>query len=101
MVKVNWYNANGNVSAKVRDALRGQVTERIVTAIGSDSKMSEVFVNANKGVSIPIAETASGELIYANLELTLSTADPMVKKVRKPATKKTEQVVDDTPVLFD
>lgn len=101
MVKVNWYNANGNVSAKVRDALRGQVSERIVSAIGRDEKMSEVFVNANKGISIPIAETAQGELIYATLDLTITTADPTVKKVRKQSAKKEEKAVEETPNLFN
>lgn len=90
MQKINWVNEKGNVSAKVRKAVADQTTEKIKSVLSADTAFADLCDNVNGGISIPVAETKDGETIYAHLTMTISTADPSVKKEKKPKQKKAE-----------
>lgn len=90
MQKINWVNEKGNVSAKVRKAVADQTAEKIKSVLGADAAFADLCDNVNGGISIPVAETKDGETIYAHLTMTVSTADPSVKKEKKQKPKKAE-----------
>ena len=72
---VEFLNEKGAPKASVRNAMRDQVVNYLVTHTD--------FVSGPNGLYMAIAETPEGELIYANLNLSISMTDPTVKKVRK------------------
>ena len=88
MQKVNWVNEKGNVSAKVRKAVADQTADKIKSVLGADAAFADLCDNVNGGISIPVAETKSGETIYAHLTMTISTADPPIKKEKKQKQRK-------------
>lgn len=87
MQKINWLNEKGNVSAKVRKAVSDQTTAKLKSVLDS-SVLSEYAENVNGGIDIHIADTMAGEPIYAHLALTITTADPYAKKVKKVKAEK-------------
>lgn len=87
MQKINWLNEKGNVSAKVRKAVADQTTAKLKSVLDS-SVLSEYAENVNGGLDIHIADTLAGEPIYAHISMTITTADPYVKKVKKAKAEK-------------
>lgn len=98
MVKVNFYNENGNVSAKVRNSLKEQVVNKIGGML-TDNGL-EPMATPNGTIGMVIAETPSGEPIYAEISITITANDITAKKVRKPSEKKTEKTETVVPTIF-
>ena len=87
MQKINWLNEKGNVSAKVRKAVADQTTAKLKSVL-DNSVLSEYAENVNGGLDIHIADTLAGEPIYAHIAMTITTADPYAKKVKKAKAEK-------------
>ena len=100
MKKINFYNENGNVSSKVRATVKEQAMSKILNALQCNVDLTDAAVNADGGISIPLAETERGEIVYARIEMTVSTKDPTVKTERKKSVKKVEKSNPDVN-LFD
>ena len=87
MQKINWLNEKGNVSAKVRKAVADQTTAKLKSVLDS-SALNEYVENVNGGLDIHIADTLAGEPIYAHIAMTITTASPYDKKVKKTKAEK-------------
>lgn len=99
MVQVKFYNEKGNVSAKTREDLRTQAVAKLMSVLSADDMLSTATLTPNRSIAVPIAQDVGGDTIYLTLDLSLSTADPMVKKERK--SKKAEpKVAEPTPNIF-
>ena len=99
MKQINFYNENGNVSSKVRGAIKEQAMSKILNALQSNVDLTDATINADGGISIPLAMTERGETIYARLEVTISVKNPEVKTERKKRAKKTESTDDDVNIF--
>lgn len=87
MKTINILNENGNVIPAVRSAVREQVIDYITSHTS--------FVCGPNGLYFQVAEAQDGSPIYAALDLTISLADPTIKKV------KAKKVVEKEPVVID
>lgn len=98
MVSVQFTNEKGNVSAKARKHIKDSVIAKITSAF--ESAGLDSVVNADGGLSIAVAENATtGEVIFAHIDLTVSTRDPGQKTAKsKKKTKVVEEVA--LPDLF-
>ena len=99
MKQINFYNENGKVSSKVRGAIKKQAMPKILNALQCNVDLTDAIVNADGGISIPLATTERGETIYARLEVTISVKNPEVKTERKKRAKKTESTDDDVNIF--
>ena len=96
MVRINFFNENGNVSVKVRDGIRPQILGKALSAM--EGAFEGAVKNVNGGISVPVAvDEGSGETIYAHFDMTVNTKSPDIKTERKKAAA-VEEVV---PNLFD
>ncbi len=96
--QVEFLNEKGNPVAKVRNAMKANVEDKLQAVLG------EVFEgtvkNADTGFSVPVAvDEKTGITIYARVDFTISTKDPAEKKESKPKEKKDVEVVEVN--LFD
>lgn len=99
MKRVNFVNEKNNVSVKVREEIRKQAYNAILGVL--DSQFEDVVENANGGISIPLAiDDRTSATVYATLDLTISTADPSVKKEKKKSSKKADKEDASVPNLF-
>jgi len=95
MVKINFLNEKGNVSAKVRTDVKAQAVKSLKVKLGE-----EVLDNEVGGLSVQIAEdTVTGNPVYANYEVVISNNLP--KKSEKDGKKKVAVVADTIPNLFE
>ena len=99
MKQINFYNENGNVSSKVRGAIKEQAMSKILNTLQANEDLVGAVVNADGGISIPLAMTERGETVYARLEVTISVKNPEVKTERKKRAKKTESTDDDVNIF--
>ena len=100
MAIINFINENGNVSAKVREKLKGQTMTAIEKAMAKCNLSTSV--NADKGLSIYLGDDkTNGEPIYAHISVVISQHDPAVKTAKSKT--KTKKKVEDTPLpnLFE
>lgn len=70
---VNLFNEKGNVSAKVRNALKAEVLPALTEALGS---LGDVIVGTD-ALYVPVAQTEEGDAIYARVEMTISIKSPV------------------------
>jgi hypothetical protein len=100
MKSVKYLNENGNVSSKVRDAVRAQVGAKLETALVN--AFEDVTPNVNGGYAVPVAvDEKSGDTIYATVNFTLSMKNPTEKVERKKGEKKTAATAEvEVPDLF-
>ena len=100
MKTLKWLNEKGNVSVKVRDAVRKQVKDKFAEMLLDN--FEESVPNVNGGVSVAIAQDeSSGKTIYAHFDFTVNLKTPEEKTERKKGDKKTEKVEEPTiPSLF-
>lgn len=96
MKQISYFNEKGNAKVQVRNAIKSQAMEKVVETLGLG--FDEVVVNANGGISIPLASD-NGTIIYANLDLAISTLDPTVRRERKAKAPKTSEPAD-IPTLW-
>ena len=95
MATINFINENGNVSAKVREKLKGQTMTAIEKAMAKCNLSTSV--NADKGLSIYLGDDkTNGEPIYAHISVVISQHDPAVKTAKSKT--KTKKKVEDTPL---
>ena len=95
MVSIAFINENGNVSAKVRERLKGQTMGAITKAM--DKCNLETIENADKGLSIPLGvDKTNGKPIYAHISVVISQHNP-AEKTAKSKTK-TKKKVEETPL---
>ena len=99
MKQINFYNENGNVSSKVRGAIKEQAMSKILNTLQGNVDLADATINADGGISIPLATTERGETIYARLEVTISVKNPEVKTERKKRAKKTESTDNDVNIF--
>lgn len=96
MKKYNFINENGNVAAKVRNALK----ESIVGAVKANMEKLgfATSISADGEVAVYIADNAKdNEPIYAFIGTTISMRDPAVKTA-KSKTKSKKKVTADEPL---
>ena len=100
MKSYKFVNENGNVSVKVRNALKDMVTAEVKKFM--ESKGFATSISADGEVAVYIANDAeSGEPIYAFLGNTISMRDPAVKTAKsKPKGKKKDSVDEPMVDLF-
>lgn len=95
MAIINFINENGNVSAKVREKLKGQTMTAIEKAMAKCNLSTSV--NADKGLSIYLGDDkTNGEPIYAHISVVISQHDPAVKTAKSKT--KTKKKVEDAPL---
>jgi hypothetical protein len=70
---INLYNEKGNVSAKVRNALKLEVLPQLSDAL---SGLGDVITGTDNALYIAVAQTEQGETIYARVEMTISVKNP-------------------------
>ena len=87
---ISWYTEKGNVSVKVRSQVKAQVVEMLKTRIGND------LIETPRGLAIEVAQTQTGEPIYAILDATISTSTEVKEKA--PKSKASTEVV--VPKIF-
>ena len=100
MATINFINENGNVSAKVRERLKGQTMTAIEKAMAKCNLSTSV--NADKGLSIYLGDDkTNGEPIYAHISVVISQHDPAIKTAKSKT--KTKKKVEETPLpnLFE
>lgn len=92
-----FYTEKG-ISAKARKSLKDQALARVLYATQADEMMADARYNVNGGISIPLCYNEKGEVVYARLDLVITTDAPDVKKVAKKTVKKsaTAEEVDYT-----
>ena len=101
MAFITFINENGNVSAKVRERLKGQTIAAITKAM--DKCNLETIANADKGISIPLGtDRSNGNPIYAHISVVISQHDPSVKtaKSKTKSKSKTKTVDEPLPDIF-
>lgn len=84
---INILNENGNVIPAVRTAIREQVINHITTATH--------FISGPNGLYCMVGEAQDGSPIYACLELSISLADPTIKK------NKNKKVIEKEPIILE
>ena len=99
MKQINFYNENGNPSTKVRSAIKEQAMSKILNTLQANTDLADAIINADGGISIPLAMTERGETVYARLEVTISRKNPEVKTERNKRAKKTESTDDDVNIF--
>ena len=99
MKQINFYNENGNVSSKVRGAIKEQAMSKILNTLQGNVDLADATINADGGISIPLATTERGETVYARLEVTISVKNPEVKTERKKRAKKVESTDNDVNIF--
>lgn len=87
---INFYNENGNISARTRSSLKEQAVARVLHAISQDEMLDGVVRNVNGGISVPLCATEKGETVYAHLDIVVSTKSPDVKVEHKKKAKTAE-----------
>ena len=100
MATINFINENGNVSAKVRERLKGQTMTAIEKAMSKCNLSTSI--NADKGLSIYLGDDkTNGEPIYAHISVVISQHDPAIKTAKSKT--KTKKKVEETPLpnLFE
>lgn len=98
-IVVKFYNENGNVSVKARDGIRSQVMSKMNDILSAN--LDGVVKNANGGYSVPIAiDEKTNAPIYAVIDVSISTVDPMAKKERKKSSSKAQSTETVVPQLF-
>lgn len=100
MKTVKYLNENGNVSSKVRDGVRAQVSAKVEEALVN--AFEDVVPNVNGGYAIPVAvDEKSGDTVYATVNFTLSLKNPAEKVERKKGEKKSAPAAEvEIPDLF-
>ena len=97
-VVMGYYNEKGNVSNKVRNAIKEKAMPLIVETL--DTLQNGASVGRDGAVYVPLFENESGETIYARGEFTISTKDPQAELVKPEKKKKdTQEVIVDIPDL--
>ena len=100
MKQYNFVNENGNVAAKVRDALK----KSIIGAVKEDMEKRgfATSISADGEVAVYIADNAKdGEPIYAFIGAVVSMRDPAVKTAKSKTKKKKATENEPLPDLFD
>lgn len=83
---VRLINENGNVSAKVRERLKGNFMTAVANAMSEYGMSSET--SADKDLAIYIADDATnGKPIYAFVSVTISQRDPAIKTAKSKTSK--------------
>lgn len=99
MKTLNWLNEKGNVSVKVRDAVRKQVKDKFAELLLDN--FDESVPNVNGGISVAIAtDKSSGQTIYAHFDFTVNLKNPNEKIERKKGEKKEKVEEPAIPELF-
>lgn len=70
---VSLYNEKGNVSAKVRNALKLEV---LPTAAEALAVLGDVITGTDGALYVPVAQTEAGDPVYARFEMTISVKNP-------------------------
>ena len=100
MKQIKFVNENGNVAAKVRNALR----DSVMGAIKEDmtKRGFAVSTSADGEVTVYIADNAKdGEPIYAFIGATVSMRDPAVKTAKSKSKSKKKATADEPmPDIF-
>lgn len=99
MKSVKFINEKGNVSNKVRNAVRAQIDAKLSTMLAE--QFEEVQPNANGGYAIPVAQDEkTGDIIYATVSFSLSLKNPAEKTERKKVAKVATAEEVEVPDLF-
>jgi len=91
MKAVAFLNEKGNAVAKVRNAMKAEVENKLIEVLEDEF---QVIKNADSGFSLPVAtDEASGAVIYARVDFTISVKDPAEKKEKKVKEKTEAEAV--------
>lgn len=101
MKSYKFMNEAGNVSVKVRNALKEMMTKEVQKVM--ESKGFATSISADGEVAVYIANDAkSGEPIYAFIGNTISMRDPAVKTAKSKTKTKKKDTADEPMVdLFE
>ena len=95
---VKFTNEKGNALVAVRNALKAQATAKVLESLADT--FEGTIINEKGGFSVPLAvDSVSGRVIYAHLEMTVSTNE--AKKVERKAKAKANAEPIVVPSLFD
>lgn len=91
MARIDFYNEKGNVAVSVRNKMKEQTVAKLVEVL--EENFEGVEVNADKEISVPIAEDATkGTPIYARINFSVTDKDPQtVAKRKSKAKEKTDE----------
>ena len=97
MAVIGFINEKGNVSAKVRERLKGQAMTAITKAMSSCNL--PIVENADKGISVMLGtDRTNGKPIYAHISVVISQHDPAVKTAKSKSKAKTKTAPVDEPL---
>lgn len=85
---IKGYYTEKGISAKARKSLKDQALARVLYATQADEMLADARYNVNGGISIPLCYNEKDEVVYARLDIVITTDAPDVKKVAKKTTKK-------------
>jgi hypothetical protein len=100
MTTIQFTNAKGNVSAKVREHIKNSTIAKITEAF--ESVGLESVINADKGLSIAVAtDAADGNPVFVHIDFTISKRDPATQTAKTKTKAKTKKTEVELPDLFE
>jgi hypothetical protein len=99
MTTIQFTNAKGNTSAKVRNFIKDSTIAKITEAF--EAVGLEAVINADKGLSLAVAQDAAdGAIVFVHMDFTVSKRDPSVKTAKSKAKTKAKTADVELPDLF-
>ena len=100
MTTIQFTNAKGNVSAKVREHIKNSTIAKITEAF--ESVGLDAVINADKGLSIAVAnDAADGNPVFVHIDFTISKRDPATQTAKTKTKAKTKTAEVELPDLFE